>query len=91
MEPDAADSNPTGRQPNRSKKGAESAPFDAHSDSEEHTTVLQIVLRVPERRIAWQAISDNFPRGVILLSHLVDAPSRVRRLHDRCSGVLRLR
>jgi hypothetical protein len=31
MEPDAADINPTGRQPNRSKKEVESAPFDAHS------------------------------------------------------------
>jgi uncharacterized membrane protein len=77
MEPDAADSNPTGRQPNRSKKGAESAPFDAHSDSEEHTTVLQIVLRVPERRIAWQAISDNFPRGVILFEPLSDRSTQI--------------
>src|ERR1700686_5071625 len=111
MEPDAADNAPTGRQPNRSKKEAESAPLDAHSetdsivlnapvadvysycsrfeelprfitslrdvqkidethfsftsllDREEQKTVLRIVLRVPERRIAWQAISDNFPRG----------------------------
>ncbi|HZC34522.1 MAG TPA: SRPBCC family protein [Chthoniobacterales bacterium] len=32
----------------------------------EEKTVLQIVLRVPERRIVWQAISDKFPRGVVL-------------------------
>ena len=118
MEPDAADINPTGRQPNKRKKETEFAPFDAHCeidsivlnapvadvyaycsrfeelprfmpslrdiqkvdethfsftsliDGEEQRTVLQIVLRVPERRIAWQAISDNFPRGVILLEPL---------------------
>jgi uncharacterized membrane protein len=120
MEPDAADINPTGRQPNRRKKEIESTPFDAQCeidsivlnapvadvyaycsrfeelprfmpslrdvqkvdethflftsliDGEEHRTVLQIVLRVPERRIAWQAISDNFPRGVILFEPLSD-------------------
>ena len=120
MEPDAADINPTGRQPNKRKKEIESTLFDAQCeidsivlnapvadvyaycsrfeelprfmpslrdvqkvdethflftsliDGEEHRTVLQIVLRVPERRIAWQAISDNFPRGVILLEPLSD-------------------
>jgi uncharacterized membrane protein len=45
--------------------------------SEEHTTVLQIVLRVPERRIAWQAISDNFPRGVILFEPLSDRSTQI--------------
>jgi len=118
MEPDAADTTPTGRQPNRPEKEIESAPLYVHSeidsivlnaavadvyaycsrfeelprfmpslrdiqkvdethfsftsliDGEEQRTVLQIVLRVPERRIAWQAISDNFPRGVILLEPL---------------------
>ena len=44
--------------------------FTSLIDGEEQRTVLQIVLRVPERRIAWQAISDNFPRGVILLEPL---------------------
>jgi uncharacterized membrane protein len=125
MEPDAADINPTGRQPNRSKKEAESATFDAHSDiewivlnapvadvyaycsrfeelprfitsvrdvqkideahfsfvslldGEERTTVLQIVLRVPERRIAWQAIPDHFPRGVILFEPLSDLTTQI--------------
>ena len=125
MEPDAADINPTGRQPNKRKKETEFAPFDANCeidsivlnapvadgyaycsrfeelprvmpslrdvqkvdethfsftsliDGEEHQTVLQIVLRVPERRIAWQAISDNFPRGVILLEPLSDRTTEI--------------
>jgi uncharacterized membrane protein len=118
MDPDAADITPAGRQPNRSKKEAESAPLDAHSkidsivlnapvadvyaycsrfeelprfitslrdvqkidethfsftsllDGKEYRTVVQIVLRIPERRIAWQAMPDNFPRGVVLFEPL---------------------
>jgi uncharacterized membrane protein len=125
MEPDAADITPAGRQTNRSKKEAESAPLDAQSeidsivpnapvadvyaycsrfeelprfitslrdvqkidethfsftsllDSEEQKTVLRIVLRVPERRIAWQAISDNFPRGVVLFEPLSDRTTEI--------------
>ena len=125
MEPDAADINPTGRQPNKRKKETEFAPFDAHCeidsivlnapvadvyaycsrfeelprfitslrdvqkidethfsftsllDSEEQKTVLRIVLRVPERRIAWQAISDNFPRGVVLFEPLSDRTTEI--------------
>jgi len=125
MDPDAADITPAGRQPNRSKKEAESAPLDAQSqidsivlnapvadvyaycsrfeelprfitslrdvqkidethfsftsllDGEEHTTVLQIVLRIPERRIAWQAMSDNFPRGVVLFEPLSNRTTEI--------------
>jgi Polyketide cyclase / dehydrase and lipid transport len=125
MEPDAADITPTGRQPNRSKREAESVPLDAQSeidsivltapvsdvyaycsrfeelprfitsvrdvqkidethfsftsllDGKEHTTVLHIVLRVPERRIAWQAISENFPRGVVLFEPLSDRTTEI--------------
>jgi len=125
MEPDAADTTSAGRQPNRSKKEAESAPLDAHFeidsivlnapvadvyaycsrfeelprfitslrdvqkldethflftsllDSEEQKTVLRIVLRVPERRIAWQAISDNFPRGIVLFEPLSDRTTEI--------------
>ena len=122
MEPDAADITPAGRQPNRSKKEAESAPLDAQSKIDsivlnapvadvyaycsrfeelprfitslrdvqkidethfsftsllEQRTVLQIVLRVPERRIAWQAISDNFPRGVVLFESLSDRTTEI--------------
>jgi len=125
MEPDAADTTPTGRQPNRPEKKIESAPLYAHSeidsivvnapvadvyaccsrfeelprfitslrdvqkidethfsltsvlDSEEQKTVLRIVLRVPERRIAWQAMPDNFPRGVVLFEPLSDRTTEI--------------
>ena len=118
MEPEAADITPAGRQPNRSKKEAESVPLDAQSeidsivlnapvadvyvycsrfeelprfitslrdvqiidethfsftsllDGKEYRTVVQIVLRIPERRIVWQAMPDNFPRGVVLFEPL---------------------
>jgi hypothetical protein len=43
----------------------------------EQRTVLQIVLRVPERRIAWQAFSDHFPRGVILFESLSDRMTKI--------------
>ena len=39
-------------------------------DGKEYRTVLQIVLRIPERRIAWQAMSDTFPRGVVFFEPL---------------------
>src|ERR1700730_9780153 len=44
--------------------------FTSLLDGKEYRTVLQIVLRVPERRIAWQAMPDNFPRGVVLFEPL---------------------
>jgi Polyketide cyclase / dehydrase and lipid transport len=125
MEPDAADITPAGRQPNRSKKEAESAPLDAHSkidsivlnapvadvyaycsrfeelprfitslrdvrkidethfsftsqlDGQEFRTDVQIVLRIPERRIAWQAMPDNFPRGVVLFEPLSNRTTEI--------------
>ena len=125
MEPDAADTTPTGRQPNKPEKVIESAPLYAHSkiDSvvlnapvaevyahcsrfeelprfitslrdvqkidethfsftsllagKEYRSVLQIVLRIPERRIAWQAMSDNFPRGVVLFEALSNRTTEV--------------
>jgi uncharacterized membrane protein len=125
MEPDAADITPAGRQPNRSKKEAESAPLDAHSkidsivlnapvadvyaycsrfeelprfitslrdvrkidethfsftsqlDGQEFRAVVQIVLRIPERRIAWQAMPDNFPRGVVLFEPLSNRTTEI--------------
>jgi uncharacterized membrane protein len=43
----------------------------------ESRTVLQIVLRVPERRIAWQAMPDDFPRGVILFEPLSNRTTEV--------------
>jgi uncharacterized membrane protein len=126
MEPDASDTDPNSRRPNKRKKEIESAPFDAQCEidsivlnapvadvyaycsrfeelprfipslrdvekvdetrfsftsvigGEEHRTVLQIVLRVPERRIAWQAISDNFPRGVVVFEPLSDRTTEIR-------------
>jgi uncharacterized membrane protein len=125
MEPDAADTTPTGRQPDRTEKEIESAPLYAHSeidsivlnapvadvyaycsrfeelprfctslrdvqkidethfsftsllDGNEYRTVLRIVLRIPERRIAWQAISDSFPRGVILFEPLSNRTTEI--------------
>jgi hypothetical protein len=35
------------------------------------------VLRVPERRIAWQAMPDDFPRGVILFEPLSNRTTEV--------------
>jgi len=43
----------------------------------ESRSVLQIVLRVPERRIAWQAMPDDFPRGVILFEPLSNRTTEV--------------
>ena len=43
----------------------------------EYRTVLQIVLRIPERRIAWQAMPDNFPRGVVLFEPLFDRMTEI--------------
>jgi uncharacterized membrane protein len=123
MEPDAADITPAGRQPNRSKKEAESldvqseidsivlnAPvadvyaycarfeelprfitslrdvqkidethfsFTSLLDGKEYRAVVQIVLRIPERRIAWQAMSDNFPRGVVLFEPLSNRTTEI--------------
>jgi uncharacterized membrane protein len=125
MEPDAADTTPTDRQPNRAQKEIESAPLYAHSEidsivlnaavadvyaycsrfeelprfttslrdvqkidethfsftsllaGKEYRTVLQIVLRIPERRIAWQAMPDNFPRGVVLFEPLSDRMTEI--------------
>jgi uncharacterized membrane protein len=51
--------------------------FTSEIGGEEHRTVLQIVLRVPERRIAWQAISKNFPRGVVVFEPLSDRTTKI--------------
>lgn len=125
MEPDAADTTPPGRQPQRRKNQIETVPFETHSevssiilnapvadvytycsrleelprfitslrevrkidethfsitslaDDKENRTVLQIVLRVPERRIAWQTMSDNFPRGVVLFEQLSNRTTKI--------------
>ena len=51
--------------------------FTSLLDGKEYTTVVQIVLRVPERRIAWQAMSDNFPRGIVLFEPLSDRTTEI--------------
>jgi uncharacterized membrane protein len=40
--------------------------------SERQRTILQIVLRVPERRIAWQASSGDFSQGIVLFEPLAE-------------------
>ena len=37
----------------------------------ELTTNVEIIMRVPDRRIAWQAVSDDFRVGVVFLDSLV--------------------
>jgi uncharacterized membrane protein len=51
--------------------------FTSLINGQEETTVLQIVLRIPERRIAWQAMVDNFPRGVILFEPLSNQSTEI--------------
>jgi uncharacterized membrane protein len=51
--------------------------FTSLLDGKEYQTVLQIVLRIPERRIAWQAISDVFPRGLVLFEPLSDRMTEI--------------
>ena len=51
--------------------------FTSLQDGKECVTVLQIVLCIPERRIAWQAMSDNFPRGVVLLEPLSNRTTEI--------------
>jgi uncharacterized membrane protein len=45
--------------------------------SEQRRIILQIVLRVPERRIAWQASCSEFPQGVILFEPLTERKTEV--------------
>jgi len=51
--------------------------FTSLVDGGAETTVLQIVLRVPERRIAWQAMSDSFPRGVIVFEPICNQRTEI--------------
>src|SRR5258708_19787611 len=57
MEPDAADINPTGRQPNKRKKEIEFAPFDAHGETD------SIVLNAPVADVyAYCSRFEELPR-----------------------------
>jgi uncharacterized membrane protein len=51
--------------------------FTSLLDGKEYRTVLQIVLRVPERRIAWQVVTNSFPRGVVLFEPLSNRTTKV--------------
>jgi uncharacterized membrane protein len=43
----------------------------------EVTSQVQIIMRVPDRRIAWQAVSDNFRVGVVFLDPLFGGTTKV--------------
>jgi uncharacterized membrane protein len=46
-------------------------------NGQEVKTVVTIIMRVPDRRIAWQAVSDHFRVGVVFLDPLDDRTTRV--------------
>jgi uncharacterized membrane protein len=46
-------------------------------NGEEVTSQVQIIMRVPDRRIAWQAVSDNFRVGVIFFDPLFGGTTKV--------------
>ena len=43
----------------------------------ELTTNVKIIMRVPERRVAWQAVSDDFRIGVVFFDSLVGEITKV--------------
>jgi uncharacterized membrane protein len=43
----------------------------------EVTSQVQIIMRVPDRRIAWQAVSDDFRVGVVFFDPLFRATTKV--------------
>jgi uncharacterized membrane protein len=43
----------------------------------EVTSQVQIIMRVPNRRIAWQAVSDNFRVGVVFFDPLFGGTTKV--------------
>jgi uncharacterized membrane protein len=46
-------------------------------NGEKLTSEIKIIMRVPDRRIAWQAVSDHFRVGVVFLDPLDDRTTRV--------------
>ena len=46
-------------------------------NGEEVQSDVQIIMRVPDRRIAWQAISDNFRVGVVFFDPLLGGATKV--------------
>ena len=52
-------------------------------DGQERRTVVRVLLRVPERRIAWQAESETREAGVVLFERVSDRSSEVSvRIHS---------
>ena len=46
-------------------------------NGEKVTSKVRIIMRVPDRRIAWQAVSDNFRVGVVFFEPLLGRATRV--------------
>jgi len=46
-------------------------------NGEEVRSEFKIIMRVPDRRVAWQAVSDRFRVGVVFLDPLDDGTTRV--------------
>jgi len=46
-------------------------------NGEKVTSKVKIIMRVPDRRIAWQAVSDNFRVGVVFFEPLLGRATRV--------------
>ena len=46
-------------------------------DGEEVRSNVQIIMRVPDRRIAWQAVSENFRVGVVSFDQLLGGTTKV--------------
>jgi uncharacterized membrane protein len=46
-------------------------------NGEEVQSDVQIIMRVPDRRIAWQAASDHFQVGVVFFDSIGDAGTKV--------------
>jgi len=46
-------------------------------NGQEITSEVTIMMRVPDRRIAWQAVSDHFRLGVIFLDRLLGGTTKV--------------
>ena len=53
--------------------------FSCSSDinGQEITSVVDIVMRVPDRRIAWQAVSEHFRVGVIFFDPILGGATKV--------------
>lgn len=53
--------------------------FSCSSDinGEEITSVVDIVMRVPDRRLAWQTVSDHFRVGVIFFDPVLGGATKV--------------